>query len=645
MTVSGEYLQIVPIEARSLRDRFDARRAFKRLSLKEDLSEVEALQLLGFEKALLNRLSPQATINQSSLEEELLSNGYISEDEYYATIARMLGLPFVGNIDARNVQDIAHLDTQLQCPLQLTVIGRHAASNVAIVPQIYRLGATSEMLRRMPNLRNSLVITTPSAIRQAVWACGAERRVRSVVFDLFETAPDASARIVASGKQGLIAGGLLAAFLLIVIHTPELILPLVHIVLSMAYLFAILLRILALALLKKQRPPPRLIDLPPHLPRYSVMVALYREAEVVPQLIRSLERLEWPRSRLDIKLVCEADDLETIGALRSIQLPPQFEIVEVPPFAPRTKPKALSYALAGVRGEYLTIYDAEDRPHPKQLLEAYHRFQSVPREVACLQSPLVIGNPEESSVSALFALEYAALFRGLLPMLARFKMPLPLGGTSNHFRTDVLRQVGGWDPFNVTEDADLGMRLFRHGFRAETLRYQTVEDAPVNYDVWLGQRVRWFKGWFQTWLVIMRNPRKATREMGMMAMLTFQLMIGGMLLSALLHPMTPLLLVTILYRVFLDPDGVNGPMAHALIALDLFNVFGSYAVFLSLGLRCMIAEEKRRVGLRWMALPLYWLMASRAAWRAANELRTRPFFWNKTPHKPREEQRLETNET
>lgn len=638
MTVSGEYLPITTVPPWSAHSALPTAVAPIQQILSEDLSETEALRLIGIANPLLKRLTWQAATNQSSVEEELLSNGHIDEADYFGTIARMLGLAFVPEIDGRDVQDLPYLDSQLQYPSQIRIIHRRTPPKVAIIPQVSRLGATSELLRKLPALRHTLVITTPSAIRRAVWTCGAQRRVRSVVFDLFETAPDASARIVASGKQGMIGGGLLAALLLIVINAPELILPLTHISLSVAYFFAILLRIAALVLLKKQAPPPRLIDLPPSLPRYSVMVALYREAAVVPQLIRSLERLEWPRSRLDIKLVCEADDLETLAALKAIRLPPQFEIVEVPPFAPRTKPKALSYALGGVRGDYLTIYDAEDRPHPKQLLEAYHRFQTASPEVACLQSPLVIGNPEQSSVSALFALEYAALFRGLLPMLARFKLPLPLGGTSNHFRTDILRQVGGWDPFNVTEDADLGMRLFRHGFRAETLRYQTVEDAPVSYDVWMGQRVRWFKGWFQTWLVIMRNPGKATHQMGLKAMLAFQLMIGGMLISALLHPLTPLLLLSIIYRVFLASESAVGPLAHAMLALDLFNVFGSYAVFLSLGLRCMIAEEKRRVGWRWLTLPIYWMMVSRAAWRAANELRTRPFFWHKTPHKPRDEQ-------
>lgn len=637
MTVSGEYPEDILDSKIAEGSQHEPSPARKRELLLDDLDEAGAFRLLGVSRTLLGRLSRQAAINQSSLEEELLANRHVEEERHFEAMAEMLGLPFTARINGDNVQDLPRLDSQLQYPTQVRVIERHRAPKVAIVPQAARLGATAELLRKLPDLRQTLVVTTPSAIRKAVWTCGAERRVRSVVFHLFETAPDASARIVASGKQGFLGGGILAALLLILLHAPALMLPLIHVILSVSYLFAIILRIIALVLLRKQSPPPRLIDLPPALPRYCVMVALYKEAEVAAQLIRSLERLEWPSSRLDIKLVCEADDLDTLTALRQIRLPPNFEIVEVPPCAPRTKPKALSYALAGVRGEYLTIYDAEDRPHPKQLLEAYTRFVAAPPDVACLQSPLVIGNPEKSSVSALFALEYAALFRGLLPMLARFRLPLPLGGTSNHFRTDVLREVGAWDPFNVTEDADLGMRLFRHGYRAETLRYQTVEDAPVNYNIWLGQRVRWFKGWFQTWLVIMRNPGKATHELGFPAMLTFQLMIGGMLLSALMHPLTPVLLISILYRVFIDVDGISSLTTRALVVLDLFNVFGSYAVFLLLGLKCMVAEEKRRVGWRWMALPYYWLMVSRAAWRAANELRTRPFFWHKTPHRPRDE--------
>jgi cellulose synthase/poly-beta-1,6-N-acetylglucosamine synthase-like glycosyltransferase len=258
-----------------------------------------------------------------------------------------------------------------------------------------------------------------------------------------------------------------------------------------------------------------------NLPIYSVLVALYREKEVVQQLANALLRLDWPTSRLDIKLVCEAEDRETIAALQALDLPPHFEIVEVPDRPPRTKPKALNYALAGARGDFVVIYDAEDRPHPRQLLEAYRHFSEAPDDVVCLQAPLIISNAADSWLAGLFALEYAGLFRRLLPFLGTRQQPMPLGGTSNHFRADILRAVGAWDPYNVTEDADLGLRLYRFGYRAETLTRYTVEDAPTERSVWLGQRTRWFKGWMQTWLVLMRHPILLTRELGLHGTLMF----------------------------------------------------------------------------------------------------------------------------
>ncbi|MDZ7937945.1 MAG: glycosyltransferase [Rhodoferax sp.] len=272
------------------------------------------------------------------------------------------------------------------------------------------------------------------------------------------------------------------------------------------------------------------------LPIYTVMVALYREAAVVPQLIAALDALDWPRSLLDVKLVCEGDDQETLEAIRQARPGPHIEVVEVPAMAPRTKPKALTYALSGARGEFLTIYDAEDRPHPQQLREAYHAFRLGPADLACLQSPLVIDNAGESWISAIFALEYSALFRRLLPALGFYRLPLPLGGTSNHFKTALLKESGGWDPYNVTEDADLGMRLCRMGYRSSTLTLPTYEDAPTDFGVWLAQRTRWYKGWLQTWLVLMRHPLRTAREMGPLSFFVFQLLVGGVLVAALSHP-------------------------------------------------------------------------------------------------------------
>jgi cellulose synthase/poly-beta-1,6-N-acetylglucosamine synthase-like glycosyltransferase len=206
---------------------------------------------------------------------------------------------------------------------------------------------------------------------------------------------------------------------------------------------------------------------------------------------------DWPRDRLDIKLVLEAGDRATVAAIRRRVASASYEIVIVPPIGPRTKPKALSYALAFARGEFVTVYDAEDRPHPLQLREAHAAFCRAGRDLACLQSSLVIDNGETSWLARLFTIEYAALFDGLLPALAKLGMPLPLGGTSNHFRRAALEAVGGWDPFNVTEDADLGIRLARFGYRAATIALPTLEEAPADLGPWIRQRTRWFKGWMR----------------------------------------------------------------------------------------------------------------------------------------------------
>jgi glycosyltransferase XagB len=363
-------------------------------------------------------------------------------------------------------------------------------------------------------------------------------------------------------------------------------------------------------------------------------VALYREAAVVPQLIDTLNRIEWPAARLDIKLICEADDQETLDALALTRLGRQYEIVEVPPGRPRTKPKALTYALGAARGEYLVIYDAEDRVDPLQLEEAWRTFEAGPPDIACLQAPLVVTNARESWLSALFALEYAGLFRVLLPHLAAARLPVPLGGTSNHFRTRVLQQVGGWDPYNVTEDADLGLRLYRLGYRCGTLTRPTYEEAPIGRDAWLGQRTRWFKGWLQTWLVLMRHPSRLVSEMGLWPSLVFQVLIGGLILSSLAHPLIVAYLGLITWSLFFQPAFTVGPLELTLFTLDMINIFGSYAVFIALGRGGMAESEQAAVGRHWMMTPVYWLLLSVAAWRAVGELRHNPFFWNKTAHRP-----------
>ncbi|PZR44042.1 MAG: hypothetical protein DI537_61670, partial [Stutzerimonas stutzeri] len=286
---------------------------------------------------------------------------------------------------------------------------------------------------------------------------------------------------------------------------------------------------------------------------YGGAVDIWSVGTVFAELVMRAPYLPGNNELDQIKLICEADDQETLDALALTRLGRQYEIVEVPPGRPRTKPKALTYALGAARGEYLVIYDAEDRVDPLQLEEAWRTFEAGPSDIACLQAPLVVTNARESWLSALFALEYAGLFRVLLPHLAAARLPVPLGGTSNHFRTRVLQQVGGWDPYNVTEDADLGLRLYRLGYRFGTLTRPTYEEAPIGRDAWLGQRTRWFKGWLQTWLVLMRHPSRLVSEMGLWPSLVFQVLIGGLILSSLAHPLIIAYLGLITWSLFFQP--------------------------------------------------------------------------------------------
>lgn len=426
--------------------------------------EFAALAALGFSKPLLATLSERSRRNGTSIESELLHCGQIDEVAYYGAMARYLRLPFKAEIDPSSINDMPGLDSQLQRPIQIRINHRFLPPQVAIVPEATRLSDLRASLSTMPQLGQGLAITTPSAIRRAVWQTGGMRRVRETISGLFDRHPAFSARVVLSGNQGFYAGLWFAALVSALIVMPVETLLVLHILLSLIYFASLGLRFAAFTRQQFAGPGPAALQPPKDgLPCYTVMVALYREAAVAEQPIASLVRLDWPPSLLDIKLVCEADDQETIAALKALKPARYFEIVEVPLAAPRTKPKALTYALAAARGEFLAVYDAEDRPHPQQLREAHARFRASPPELACLQAPLIITNARDSWISALFSLEYSGLFRGLLPMLARREMPLPLGGTSNHFRTDALRKAGGWDPFNVTEDTDLGFRLDRLG--------------------------------------------------------------------------------------------------------------------------------------------------------------------------------------
>jgi len=364
-------------------------------------------------------------------------------------------------------------------------------------------------------------------------------------------------------------------------------------------------------------------------PVYTVIAALYREAASVDGLLRAIERLDYPREKLDVILAVEADDRATRAAIEARTSRMPITVIAVPALGPRTKPKALNVALPFARGHFTVIYDAEDRPEPDQLNRALQAFEAGGEDLACVQARLCIDNTADSWLARFFTAEYAGQFDVLLPGLARLRLPLPLGGTSNHFRTETLRAIGGWDAYNVTEDADLGIRLARFGYRSDVISSTTYEEAPARLGPWLRQRTRWFKGWMQTWNVHMRQPRRLLRELGIAGFLTFQLIVGGSALAALLHP---LFMIGLAYSMLAGLALAEGPAAATHWGMLGATAIAGYAASAYVGL---IGLRRRGLGASaWVLVltPVHWLLLSLAAWRALYQLVAAPYLWEKTEH-------------
>jgi glycosyltransferase involved in cell wall biosynthesis len=379
--------------------------------------------------------------------------------------------------------------------------------------------------------------------------------------------------------------------------------------------------------LRRSKPLPADRRYDSRLPTFSVLLPLYREGRVVPALIEGMARLDYPFDRLEILFITEADDQMTRRALLSAGLPPNMRIVTVPNGQPRTKPRALNYALQDARGTLVAVFDAEDIPDASQLRRAASAFIEGGPRLACVQARLSIYNADESFLSRQFALEYSALFNGLLPALGFLRLPLTLGGTSNHFRRDLLLKIGGWDPFNVTEDADLGIRLARFGYEVSVIDSETMEEAPASWRGWRGQRTRWIKGWIQTYLVHMRRPMRLWRDLGPWKFAGFQLTIGATILSLLVHPWFYALAA--LHGSF---GGRVVPEGDLLLWVSGSNLVAGYGAAMLLTMATAIASGSARRLLSVIWLPLYWLAMSYAAYRAVLDLIVRPFYWEKTTH-------------
>lgn len=379
-----------------------------------------------------------------------------------------------------------------------------------------------------------------------------------------------------------------------------------------------------------QRPAPPQYR-PPHiarLPIVSVMVALYRESEIIARLVSRMEKLDYPRELLDFLLVVEADDATTRQALATANLPNWMRVVVVPNGTVKTKPRALNFALDLCRGSIIGVYDAEDAPAVDQIRKVVDRFHQRGPKVACLQGILDYYNPHTNWLSRCFTIEYAAWFRLFLPGIERLGLAVPLGGTTLFFRRAALESLGGWDAHNVTEDADLGIRIARHGYRTELIDTVTEEEANCRALPWVKQRSRWIKGFMMTWATHMRNPRLLWRQLGSWRFAGFQVLMLGSIGHALLAPL--------LWSLWLVPLGLPHPVADALpdpvfIAIGV-TFLCTELVALGFGI-VGLSKTRHKLNPLWVpTLYAYHPLATLAAYKALWEMLTCPFYWDKTSH-------------
>ncbi|MGY1631722.1 glycosyltransferase [Geodermatophilus sp. SYSU D01186] len=364
------------------------------------------------------------------------------------------------------------------------------------------------------------------------------------------------------------------------------------------------------------------------LPRYTILVPVYREAGIVGLLMRNLAALDYPREKLEILLLLEEDDPETLSAALAAAPPDLVRIVVVPHSLPKTKPRACNVGLAFARGEFVVIYDAEDRPDPDQLKKSLIAFRKGGEDLVCVQAALNYFNARENLLTRMFTLEYSSWFDYTLAGLDKLRLPIPLGGTSNHFRTDLLRRLGGWDPYNVTEDADLGIRASARGHRVAVVNSTTYEEANMAVGNWIRQRSRWIKGYMQTVLVHTRHPVTLVRTVGLRQTAGFALLIGG---TPLMFLATPWLYALFLADLLL-PGVIVPDLPEWLTLVSLTNLLFGNGVIIYLSL--LAGFKRRSYGLVPFALlsPLYWLLHSIASYKAAWQLVTKPFYWEKTQH-------------
>lgn len=564
----------------------------------------------------------------------LLAKGWVRPYDFYTTLAGHFGLEFVNLTD--NPPDAELLERHdLATYGELLVLPLRRENGVLVVATADPSEAAETFIRQRFNEPVRYVITSKFDI---IWQM--QRNANAFLSDmavneLLKRNPEMSARYVFTGPQltAIYIFCLIGLIGLVTWTLPTLLLINAFIAIVLVLNFG--LRFIFTWVGSDKQIDVKVTDeevaalVDSELPTYTVLVPMYKEPEVLPIITESLRRLDYPLSKLDVKLVLEEDDEATINRAKELGLEGIFEIIRVPTSLPKTKPKACNYALAFARGELLTIYDGEDTPEPDQLKKAVVAFRKASPKTAVIQARLNYFNAEENWLTRMFTLEYSVWFDFYLPALEALGIPIPLGGTSNHFKMHVLREVNAWDPYNVTEDADLGVRLTQLNYHVGVVNSTTYEEANNHVGNWIRQRSRWIKGYMQTYLVHMRHPVDLYTSLGPVGFWGFQFFIGGTILSVLV---TPVLYFMYILWMITQTHALDVLFPPILLYMSLFNLIIGNGFFIYLFMLSVFKRQLFRLVPWALTVPAYWILMSIAAYKALWQLVHKPFFWEKTQH-------------
>jgi hypothetical protein len=580
---------------------------------------------------------------------------------FFKDLAAMLQLPF---LPLAHVKKLCKSDyaCKFVSILPYRVIDEYLIIPLEITDSIAKVASANPLNQKAMLLLQCLLgkrrvkwyVASLDAVEMVKEKVYREIHLKRALNDLYYRNPEESAYTVLTTGQKVFAFALIQVFLIALIISFSVTLAFLFAVLNIAYF---LINPLKMYIAARGFQGSRGIAHLSHehlskvrdedLPVYTVLVPVYHEATVLSHIMRNIYRMDYPKDKLDVKILMEEKDEETLREAKALGLfgkpekfvdgiPKEryldflkvFEPVIVPVADITTKPRACNYGLLRAKGKFCVIFDAEDNPDEDQLKKAAVAFANLPEDIVCLQSKLNFYNADENVLTGWFSIEYAYWFDYYLEGLDKVDAPIPLGGTSNHFRINQLRELGGWDPYNVTEDADLGIRLSRKKLRTAMMDSYTYEEATVKLRSWIRQRSRWYKGHVQTYLVHMRHPLKLLRELGLRKFLLFQFTFGGGIYMPLINPFLWAITVTGIFA----PWVFNSLLPLPLQPICLFNLIVGNLSYILLYLWTCIKQRRYRYVPLALTMPVYWILISLGAWRGLIQLVTKPFYWEKTMH-------------